>query len=62
MSRTQNSFQNSFWTPPWPKKMPIWAPKSQNDPQFKAKSKIRTEGNIENKNFSATWVEPKTVF
>ena len=46
---------SALWVDPkkllWPKKEPIWVPKSQNDPKIKKKSKVRIEGTIENKSY-----------
>ena len=58
MSRPQNSFR----TQPQPQKLPIRAPKSQNNPKIKSKSNVRIEGNIENESCSSIWVYPRTVF
>ena len=47
--------QKSFSTLHWPQKVKM-------NPKIKSKSKVRIEGTIENKSFSTTWVDPKTVF
>ena len=50
--------QNSFWTLARPHNQPIRAPKEQNDPKSKSKSKVRIEENIANKSCSTTWLNP----
>ena len=47
---------------PDPKNIPLGLQPVKNDPKNKSKSKTRIEENIENKMFSTTWVDPKTVF
>ena len=41
---------------------PFEPPKAKNDPFIKLKSKVRIEGNKENKFFSAIWADLKNVF
>ena len=47
--------------PPNPKNSPLGPQKVKNDPKIKLKSKVRIEETIENKSYSTTWVDPKTV-
>ena len=58
MSRPQNSICNLIQ----PQNQPIRAPKNKkNDPKIKSNSKVKIEVSIENKSYSTTWVDPKTV-
>ena len=50
-----NRPQNSFRTLPRPKKV-------KDYPKIKSHSKVRSEGIIEDKSYSTTWVDPKTAF
>ena len=57
--------ENSFWTIPKPncKKLPIRAPqKPKKSTKVMSNSKIRIEGNIENKTYSAIWVVQTTQY
>ena len=47
---------------PTPKISPLGPKKVRNDPKIKLSSKFTIEENIENKSFSNTLVDPKTVF
>ena len=51
--------QNRFRTLPDPQNNPFRPQNVKNDPTTKSNPKI--EENIENKNCSITWVDPKTV-
>ena len=54
--------QNSIWTLIRPQNQPIRAPIiKKNDPKIKLNSKVEIEVSIENKNYSTTWLDPKTV-
>ena len=57
MSRPQNSVCNLIR----PQNQPIRAPKNKKDPKIKSNSKVKIEVSIENKSYSTTWVDPKTV-
>ena len=58
MSRLQNSFQSY----PNPENSSLGPKKVKKDPKIKSISNVRIEETIENKSFSTTGVDPRTVF
>ena len=56
--------RNSVWTilTQTQKNSPLVAQKSQKGPKIRSKIKVKIEGSIENKNYSAIWNGPKAVF
>ena len=54
-STTREDHKIIFEPHPSPKNWPLVAQKVKNDPECMSKSKVRIEGNIENKNCSAIW-------